>query len=143
MYIEVADGRRFKAEGFGDLVIDYAGGVTFSGVFYVPGFKHCLLSVRVLTDKGASIEFSAAHSRRVHLWGNLYEQRHYTQQAHVKSDQGQLTFYYINGAYRLNYDVVMPPVPPAPPSLLAVAASIKDAVKWHCRLGHLLFRNLA
>ncbi|GLC41061.1 hypothetical protein PLESTB_000947700 [Pleodorina starrii] len=123
--IEVGNGNVLRAAGYGNVVPTLAPNVTIEGVFYVPGFKHNLVSVSVLADKGFRLEFEGEKVK--------------VMRGDVRISATKCT----NGLYKfMSSATIAPPAEPPAPALSAKVPASEVAGLWHRRFGHLGSANL-
>ncbi|GLI62320.1 hypothetical protein VaNZ11_004893 [Volvox africanus] len=127
--IEVGNGCILPAEGYGDVVLTRAPGVTIEHVIYVPGFRHNLVSVSSLTDKGFDVLFNQLEARITHGDVSIVAARCTTG-----------LYKFMSSASQVTADFASPAEPPDAPAFLATEA--KSVSLWHRRLGHLDLTNM-
>jgi transposase InsO family protein len=128
--IEVGNGNVLRAEGYGDVIPENAQGIVIEGVFYVPEFKHNLISVSVLTDKKFQVTFQK------------YDARIERNGVSIRAPKCS------SGLWRLMSNALEAPAEPVsakPRHAPALSAKVPDSEMvdlWHRRFAHLSLGNL-
>ncbi|GIL87679.1 hypothetical protein Vretifemale_15713, partial [Volvox reticuliferus] len=130
--IEVGNGNVLRAVGYGNVVPSKAPGITIEGVFYVPGFKHNLISVSVLTEKGYSVVFDT-NEARVARNGVC-----------IRASKCTTGLYKLLSSAYCSEEFAKPSPPPElnVPAFTATIPHSEVAGLWHRRFGHLGVLNL-
>jgi len=125
--IEVGNGNVLPAEGYGNVIPTRASEIVIEHVFYVPGFKHNLVSVSVLLDKGFDVLFQGQEARVTR--GNISI-------IATRCQQGLFKFMTSASEFASNVQ------PSLAHGLMAKTPDAEVAGLWHRRLGHLGLKNM-
>ena len=129
--IEVGNGDVLEAEGYGSIIPAHSPLLVIEDVYYVPGFKHNLISVSRLTDKGCKVNFEADEAEVV---------RRLPDSKNCLSIKAKKC---VSGLYEFISSVRMPDLRTVPAMSAAKGTDDEVVELWHRRFGHLGLQNLS